>query len=569
MSHRADLTRVVPSADAAIAVDPLAVSTGGAWSRSRLIALVAGRTLLMSDRAGHDAPSPPWLAEAAAEVQFLDKARVRPILDVHPLDRTIVHKARSEMLQRPGELIPCVFRRRVGGELRGIVDTFVDLSGHDGLSVVTVRDDNGPAEGLEQWMELESSFEFESTASTLEYFDFDGFKLRSEGQVWAIYGRTPEEMIGHSGLEYIDERYHGAVLAAFLHVAAEPGRTQTMRAEVARPNGSRLWVQITLINRLNDDRVKAVIVLALDITEQLSAEEARAAHDEELRRSHEELRRSHDEFAVLADQVPAAVFRADGTGVILFANQHWRLLVGDADATHLRDVVAFADRGAVTGLLTRLASPDGPGEASIEVRSRSADRVFSLSCQAVGESHGSSTRPVIGSMTDVTSTTELRHLARHDNLTGLVNRGTIEHAIDGALAQGRAGVVIAFVDLDGFKSVNDGFGHDAGDEVLRVVATRLRSALRPTDEVARFGGDEFVVLCRDIAPGAKSSVAARIEAVLRASIEFAGGRWQPAASIGLARARAGDDLASFLRRADRAMYDVKRVHHADGTREEL
>jgi diguanylate cyclase (GGDEF)-like protein/PAS domain S-box-containing protein len=562
MSPGADLMQMGPSADASIAVDPLAVSTGGAWSRPRLLALVAGRTLLMSDRAGHDAPVPMWLAEAAGEVQFLDKHRVRPIFDVHPLDRASVAKARAEMFQRPGELIPCAFRRRIGGELRRIEDTLVDLSGHDGLGVVIVRDDNGPADGLEQWMELESAFAFESTASTLEYFDADGIKLRSEGQIWAIYGRTPERMIGHSGLEYFDERYHNALLTIFLYVTAEPGRTQTMRAEVLRPDGTRLWVQIMLINRLMDDRVKAVIGLAHDITEQLSAEEARAAYDEELRGSHEELRRSHDEFAVLADQVPAAVFRTDSTGVILFANQHWRRLVGDARTTHLSDVVSLEDRSSVKELLTLLASPDGPGEASIEVRSRGSDRVFSLSCHAVGESHGSSTRAVIGSMTDVTSTTELRHLAQHDNLTGLLNRATIEHAIDGALAHGRTDVVIAFVDLDGFKSVNDGFSHDAGDEVLRVVAARLQSALRPTDDVARYGGDEFVVLCRDIASGAESGVVARIEAALRASIEFAGGRWQPAASIGLARAQPGDDRASFLHRADRAMYDIKRAHHA-------
>ncbi len=355
------------------------------------------------------------------------------------------------------------------------------------------------------------------------------------------------------------------MLEVFLYVTAEAGRTQTMRAEVLRPDGTGLWVQIMLINRLKDDQVRAVIGLAHDITEQLSAEQARAAHDEELRRSHEELRRSHDEFAVLADQVPAAVFRTDGTGVILFANQHWRQLVGDAGATELRDVVAEEDWRSVKGLLSVLASPDGPGEASIELRSRGSDRVFGLSCQAVGESDGSSTRPVIGSMTDVTSTTELRHLAQHDNLTGLLNRRSIEHAIDGVLVHGRTDVVIAFVDLDGFKSVNDGFGHDAGDEVLRVVAARLRNALRPTDDVARYGGDEFVVLCRDIAPGAERGVAARIEAALGAFIEFAGGRWQPIASIGLARTQPGDDRASFLHRADRAMYDVKRVHHAGQT----
>jgi diguanylate cyclase (GGDEF)-like protein/PAS domain S-box-containing protein len=554
--------RMVPSVDASLAVDPLAAATGGAWSRSRLGTLVAGRTVLMADRAGHDVPVPAWLAAAASEVQLLEKHRVRPILDVHPLDRAIVAKARAEMLQQPGELIRYEFRRRIDGDLRRIEDAFVDLSGHDDLGVVIVREDKGPADGIEQWPELESNFEFESTASTLEYFNFDGIKLRCEGQVWAIYGRSPEQMIGHSGVEYFPERYHRAMLEVFLYVTAEPGRTQTMRAEVLRPDGTTSWVQIMLINRLNDPQVKAVIGLAHDITDQMSAEQARAAHDQELRRSHAELRRSHDEFAVLAEQVPAAVFRTDGTGVISFANEHWRRLVDDPDAMRLVDVVASEDQSAVEGLLTLLASPGGPGDASIEVRSRGEDRVFSLSCQAVGPADGWSSRPVIGSMTDVTSTTELRHLAHHDNLTGLLNRGTIEHAIDSALAGDCADVVVAFLDLDGFKSVNDGFGHDAGDEVLRVVAARLLSALRPTDDVARYGGDEFVVLCRDVAPGAEIGVAERIEAALRSLIVFTGGSWQPAASIGLARAQPGEDRASFLHRADRAMYDVKRVHHA-------
>ncbi len=128
----------------------------------------------MGNRAGHDIPVPSWLAEAADEVQLLDKHRVRPIFDVHPLDRANVAKARAHMLQRPGELIACAFRRRVGGELRRIEDTLVDLSGHDGLGVVVVREDIGPAQGLDQWTELESTFEFESVASTLEYFILTG-----------------------------------------------------------------------------------------------------------------------------------------------------------------------------------------------------------------------------------------------------------------------------------------------------------------------------------------------------------------------------------------------------------
>jgi len=94
--------------------------------------------------------------------------------------------------------------------------------------------------------------------------------------------------------------------------------------------------------------------------------------------------------------------------------------------------------------------------------------------------------------------------ASHDGLTGLPNKASFEEHLERALARAvrnRLAVAVLFMDIDGFKEVNDTLGHDAGDEVLRIVANRLSEAVRDTDLVARRGGDEFLVLLADIEPG--------------------------------------------------------------------
>jgi diguanylate cyclase (GGDEF)-like protein/PAS domain S-box-containing protein len=158
---------------------------------------------------------------------------------------------------------------------------------------------------------------------------------------------------------------------------------------------------------------------------------------------------------------------------------------------------------------------------------------------------------------------QLRHQALHDPVTGLPNRALLTDRLARALAGSRrAGgqVGVCFVDLDDFKILNDSLGHHAGDEVLREVGRRLGAAVRQVDTVARFGGDEFVVVAHALAgeDGAARLAETLLEA-LRAPFQVAGGEHFIGASLGLSLAPAGGgvDSAELQRDADTAMYEAK------------
>ena len=156
----------------------------------------------------------------------------------------------------------------------------------------------------------------------------------------------------------------------------------------------------------------------------------------------------------------------------------------------------------------------------------------------------------------------LQHQALHDNLTGLPNRHLFVDRLGQALERTRRRgnrVAVLFMDLNGFKVVNDSLGHEAGDLLLTVVAQRLGRCLRPEDTLARFGGDEFVVLVEDVdGPGAAVRVAERITEELRRPFVLEGRELYASASIGIAmgtaRTKSPEDL---LRDADTAMYRAK------------
>ena len=157
---------------------------------------------------------------------------------------------------------------------------------------------------------------------------------------------------------------------------------------------------------------------------------------------------------------------------------------------------------------------------------------------------------------------ELRHQAFHDGLTGLANRGLFGDRVEHALvrsARTTAPLAVLFLDLDDFKTVNDRFGHAAGDEVLRIVADRLTSVLRPGDTAARHGGDEFAILIEDVT-GAEDAirVARRLIDAVRIPVRLGDVDTLVGASVGIALSTEGVERADdLLRNADFAMYLAK------------
>lgn len=147
-----------------------------------------------------------------------------------------------------------------------------------------------------------------------------------------------------------------------------------------------------------------------------------------------------------------------------------------------------------------------------------------------------------------------------DDVTGLPRRSAVHRALAGRLSDADGAVAVLFLDLDGFKAVNDRFGHAAGDEVLREVAARLQHRLRDTELLARWGGDEFVVLVDVPGPALAATVAARLhQAVTEQAFEIGGIGVQLGVSVGVALGAAGDDVDGLVHDADRAMYRAKRA----------
>jgi diguanylate cyclase (GGDEF)-like protein len=155
----------------------------------------------------------------------------------------------------------------------------------------------------------------------------------------------------------------------------------------------------------------------------------------------------------------------------------------------------------------------------------------------------------------------IARLAHYDQLTGLPNRSLFLERLEQALARVRRGEMIAvhYLDLDRFKPVNDGFGHEAGDKLLKAVAERLLACVRETDTVARFGGDEFVVLQSNIhRPRDAEITAARIIAAIGRTFELGIHRFDIGASSGISLAPGhGISSDALLSCADQALYDAK------------
>lgn len=264
-----------------------------------------------------------------------------------------------------------------------------------------------------------------------------------------------------------------------------------------------------------------------------------------------------------------AIFAQSADGTVLVWNRAAEAMYGyraDQIIGRNADMLVPADElEELDGVLERLSA--GERASHLETRRRRRDGTLIDVSVAISPLLGPAGR-VVGSSTIARDITERKHLERllthkalHDPLTGLPNRILLEDRLQHALAvtrrSGRQAAVL-FADLDVFKSVNDRHGHIAGDQVLMTLAHRMRATVRPSDTVGRFGGDEFLIVCPDIADRSEAEgVGERVRASVAEPIVLGGHEVRLSASIGIALGVDGDDPSVLIRRADTAMYSAK------------
>jgi diguanylate cyclase (GGDEF)-like protein/PAS domain S-box-containing protein len=389
-----------------------------------------------------------------------------------------------------------------------------------------------------------------------------------------MFGYPEEELRGKSVLDQIHPEDQGRAVEGWLAVLSTR-RDQQTRLRRRRKDGSYMWVDTTLRNLLNHPDRNCVLVEIIDISAEMQAQEALQEREELLRR--------------LTAAMPVGVLQLDNERNVVYHNARLLEILYGPDAPALQadpppatGELAAAPASAATLLGTLTAESMAELDATLEevlrdgvdhdievdltLASGAWHRAL-MSLRALMRSSGE----VSGAITcvlDITDSArarqELERRATFDPLTHCHNRASVLSTLEHELArEDSTNTGVVYVDLDQFKPVNDRLGHAAGDELLVQVAERLKLASRDSDVVGRLGGDEFLVVLRDI-PGQEVAMRAadRICETLCGTFELTCGAAELRASVGVACSN-GERVSSeeLVKRADGAMYQSK--EHGD------
>ncbi len=394
-----------------------------------------------------------------------------------------------------------------------------------------------------------------------------------------MFGYSEEELLGKSVLDQIHPDDQGRAVEGWLAVISS-NRAQQTRLRRQRKDGSYMWVDTTLHNYLNQPGRNCVVVEIIDISAEMAAQEALHEHEQLLRR--------------LTDAMPVGLLQIDTERDVVYNNACLlEILYGneplesgaasEVQAVHGEAPAPGAQSDpsapAVTTLLQTLTPESMTRFDKVldEVLAEGVDRDVEvdivlpggawrralMSLRALSRVSGEASG-AITCVLDITDSArarqELEHRATYDTLTHAYNRSSILSVLQDELSRPDGSCTgVVYVDLDQFKPVNDTLGHAAGDELLVLVTERLKLASRETDVLGRLGGDEFLMVLRDL-PGADRAmqVAERIRMTVCGHFELAGGEADLRVSIGVACGRGGEVSAEeLIKRADSAMYRSK------------
>jgi diguanylate cyclase (GGDEF)-like protein/PAS domain S-box-containing protein len=374
----------------------------------------------------------------------------------------------------------------------------------------------------------------------------------------ALIGYRPEELVGTSALSLIhpDEVNDAAIAIANTgNVLLEEG-AERIGFRIRHRDGSWIPVEVNGSSVLDDPLLAGIIVNVRDMRE--NARLAATLEEVEVR------------FRQVFDHSPIGLAIGSNDGHFANANAALCRMLGytkdELQQFTFRDVTHPDDIGTNADLFAAMVRGETDGYV-VEKRYQRADGSYMwVRVNATGVRNADGvTLYCIVQVEDITERKKieqrLSYEATHDALTGLPLRTLLLDHLELALAGAKrrdTSVAVLFIDLDRFKHVNDSLGHTAGDELLAIVAQRIRDAVRHVDTPGRFGGDEFVVVCPDLSDVRDVvAIAERIRQLLETPVEIRGVQVFVGASIGIAVADRGTDAATLLRQADTAAYRAK------------
>jgi len=374
----------------------------------------------------------------------------------------------------------------------------------------------------------------------------------------AMLGKYIEEVVPPEVAEAVNRKYRNCVNAG---VPIEED------AELELPAGRR-WYHSTLIPARDETgRVYRIVGITRDITERHNAQMALAASEERFRLAFDDS---------LLGMALLSVDGEDGRFRYLRVNKAMCEFLGlTADQILGRphaDVLAPEDADDTVATLNGLLSDAYTGyHTERRFVHANGETVWGLLGATLVRDPEGAPLHVLAQVEDITTRKrveeQLVFRALHDDLTGLPNRALLMEHLGNALARSRRNgthVAVLFLDLDDFKSLNDSFGHTAGDAFLIKVAARIGANVRDSDIAARIGGDEFVVVCENLTePSGATVLAEKIQRALAVEIHLNGHRLTAPASIGVALSNESSTPENLLRDADAAMYVAK---HRGGQR---
>jgi diguanylate cyclase (GGDEF)-like protein/PAS domain S-box-containing protein len=387
-----------------------------------------------------------------------------------------------------------------------------------------------------------------NSTDVVSIIDADGRLRWSSPSSTRIFGYAEGTFGGVNVFALIHPDDVPAVAEVFSAALATPGPTATVQYRLAHGKGGWRWAETTATNLLDDPAVKGIVTSTRDITDRRRARDLLAVQSSIL----ESIAQGEALSATLVEllrlvqandpDVRCAVVLRDDRRLRVAAHigmpADWLAWAegADADWSQLDDAypIRSARSGRTLGAVVRIE----PGERTIDAGALAiTDLAVHLGAIAIERDE---------------SLHRLTHAAVHDPLTGLANRtGLLER-----LAHAER-VAVLFLDLDRFKLINDSLGHHVGDQVLEEVAARIAACLRERDIVARFGGDEFVLVLDEADRPTAESVAERVLASLAEPLRVGELELGISASIGICLSDPALDANDLLRHADSAMYRAK------------